>query len=847
MSEDDMMNFHQGFNAIEHDFLAPDELPDSTLNDSSAHQIKILDGNSCNEVGTAHIDLEDRSTYVYAHAQQIPRLQDMATLVATLETLNNHYCHSQSKPLFYDFPRNTNPEIDNLMVPNRIKEKMKALCAKMEKEEYFLKCADIEGKHRPNILRLRSVYDNDSDFYLYGLVWDVNGHIDHKKTIEKAISRSRHLNNGDFIFEIITAYCLKNHIMDFPLDSLSKKFIRTVKENRFVATQLTYYWINWMKCKRKINLERYDHASYELALISLLGSLKWCFCQAHQWPVYEYFWDVFDENEQVTVTKNLIRRGSINKNFQMFLFSKLNKKQLKQLYSEGPLTIIANFLSLGEFDLAKATWDRIKLTIACEKYELLLEQIWKNRKSDEDGYVQFLIYLWNTAPPNLIEYMIEVKNCQITDKFLKGKPMLESSSGCKFLKAVLSRTTPEFKQKFLLQAGPCLTLNHPEVLISLTNHCLNDTDRVAVKESLLIEAMESSPPAGIMHRFRDLFLYSSPEEFNKFLELFTLKPTLQTRFKECLLRSKLLITRVLWRTNDWEKLSHFIDELYPNREVARYQKRNVVFTFLQTYCTYHDCYRPNGDEKFTEIDNLVNQVLTPREVITAKENIANSFLERCRSGRVRSTKRMNMLRFATWCYCGDEEKIKRFRRLLPIDKLFHALLSEIVERYVNGRDAKLSFSSLDELLHWKFSSRRRKMKKFKSRKINKIMKSKVEVGYSWKTNVYPPVVKKVIKWFFHDDRRQIREFEQRYSKRDLMKIIYWMNLREESDGCGEYYGHTSLESDGGRIQRSFVRTNDESDPEWHLPNYENDVFHEFGIPLLFDSTAEESDSTTDSD
>ncbi|XP_065224234.1 uncharacterized protein LOC135848283 isoform X1 [Planococcus citri] len=423
--------------------------------------------------------------------------------------------------------------------------------------------------------------------------------------------------------------------------------------------------------------------------------------------------------------------------------------------------------------------------------------------------------------------MIEVKNCQITDTFLQGKPMLEDSSRCKFLQAVLSRTTPEFKQKFLLQAGPCLALNHPEVLISLTNHCLNDTDRVAVKESLLIEAMESSPPAGIMHRFRDLFLYSSHEEFNKFLELFTLKPTLQTRFKECLLRSELIITRVLWRTDDWEKLSQFIDELYPNREVARYEKRNVVFTFLRTHCTYRDCYRPNGDEKFTEIDNFLTQVLTPREVIIAKENIANSFLEICQSGWVRSLKRMNVLRFVTWCYCGDEKKIKRFRRLLPIDKLFHDLLSEIVERYVNGRDSKLSFSSLDELLRWKFSSKRREMKKFKSHKINGIMKSKAEKDYLWKTNIYPPVVKKVIKWFFHDDRRQIREFEQRYSKTDMMKIIHWLRFGEESDGCGEYYGHTSLESEGGRIQRSFVRTYDESYREWYLKDYDIDVFHEF--------------------
>ncbi|XP_065221420.1 uncharacterized protein LOC135846320 [Planococcus citri] len=492
MSEEDV-NFRQGFNAIERDFFAPDELPDSTLNYSSTRQIKKLDGNSCNEMETAHIDLEDKNSYV--HVQLIPSLEDMATLAATLETLNNHYYHSQERPLFCDFLRITDTVIDDLMVPNCIKEKMKALCAKMEKEEYFLRYADVKESHRPNILRLRSVYDNDSYFHFYGLVWDVNGHIDHKKTIEKALSRSSHLNDGDLIFEIITAYCLENHIMDFPLDSLSEEFIRTVeKEKNFSSKhELIYYW---MEFKRRNNLERYD-ASYESALTTVLDTMKWD-ADEFQWSAYEYFWESFDDDDQVELTKNLIQNCGYKK-YQKILFSKLNKNQLNRLYSGGPLTIIANFLSLGEFDLAKATWDRIKLTIACEKYELLFEHIWKNRKSDEEGCVQFLIYLWNTAPTNLIEYMIEMENyCQITDTFLQGNPMLESSSGCEFLKAVLSRTTPEFKLEFLLQAGPCLALNHPEVFISLTNHCLNETERVAVRESSRIEAMESNPPAGIM-------------------------------------------------------------------------------------------------------------------------------------------------------------------------------------------------------------------------------------------------------------------------------------------------------------------------------------------------------------
>ncbi|XP_065222215.1 uncharacterized protein LOC135846838 isoform X2 [Planococcus citri] len=782
MSND--VNFRQGFNAVERDLFASEELPDSAIDDSSAHPIKKLDGNSYNGVKTAHIDLEDKNTYVQ---QLIPSLEDMATLVATLETSNYYYttqCFGK-----FDYLRNVNKVIDNLMVPNRIREKMKALRAEMEQEVHSLRSV------RSDILRLSSVndYDSYSHFYLYGLVWDSSGHIDVKKTIEKALLRSRrHLNDDDFIFEVITKYCVVNCVMDFPLDSLSEEFITSVENTRSFESKLTYYWI---KRKRRTTPDRYD-PSYEFALTRMLDSLRWNTTSIkYQWSVYEYFWDFFDENDQVEVTKNLIRDEHYKK-YQKILFSKLNKNQLKRLYSEEPLTIIVNFLTLGEFELTRAVWDRIKLTIEGQKYELLLEQILKNRIPTEDSCVEFSIYSWNTAPLNLIDYMINVKNCQITDKFLKRNSRFRSSSRCEFLKTVLSRTTPEFKQKFLLQAGPRLILNHRDMFISLINHCLNETDSVTVRENLLIEAMESGFPDGIeiMHRFRDLF-YSSREEFNEFLQLFTLKPTLQTRFKEFLLRSQLLITKVLRKADNWEKLSQFLDELFPNPEVARYQKRNAVFTFLQTHCTYRDCYRPNGDEKFTEIDNLLNQVLTPREVITAKENIIDSFLEVCHTGWVRSLKRMNVQRFATWCYCGDEENTKRFRRSLPIDQLFCTLLSEVVERYVNGRDVKLSFSSLDELLRWKFSSKRRQVEKFKSREINRIMKRRAEKHISRKTNIYPSVLKKVIKWVFHGDKRQIREFELRYSDRDMMKIIHWMYLSEETIGCGDDYGHTSDESD----------------------------------------------------
>ncbi|XP_065212930.1 uncharacterized protein LOC135840365 [Planococcus citri] len=765
-------NFRQGFNAIERDFFAPEELPNSTLNDSSVQQIKNPDGTSCNAVETAHIDLENENTYV--HVQRIPSLEDMATLAATLETLRYYYSGS-----FYDYHGDPNKLIDNLLIPNQFRVKMTALYAEMEKSLKFI------ASGRSDIQKLRNVYDNDSYFYIYGLVWDSKGHIDDKKTIEKALSCSRHhTNDGDSLFEIITKYCLVNYIMDFPLDSLSKAFISRSVE----GDKLTRYWIKY----KRMSTHDITAGSYKSALNGLLYSLKlYCNSNEYQWSAYEYFWDFFNENEQTEMAVTLIR-NNYYKRYQKILFSKLNKNQLKRLYSEAPLKIIVNFAFSREFELAKAVWDRIKLSIEFEEYELLLEQIWKNGIPDEERCMEFFIYSWNTAPSNLIEYMTNVKNCQITNKLIDGSPMLEGSSRFEFLKAVLSRTTSEFKRRYLQHAGPCLSLNHPDVFSSLIDHCLNETDRVAVKENILIIAMVTCQPAGIMHRFRDL-LYSNREEFNKFLELFTLKPTLQTRFKECLLQSELLVTEVLWEAENRQTLCQFIDELYPNREVARLEKRKVVLTFSRTHCNYNDCYRPNGDEKFTEIDNLLTQILTPREVITVKENIGDRFLEACRSKGLSSLKIMNLQRFATWCYCGDEDNINRFRLSLPIDKVFRCLLSQVVERFVNGRDLRLSFSSLDDLIRWKFSSKRSEMKKFKSREINRIMKEKVEESSKGKTYEYKykSVVKKVIEWVFDGDRRQIREFEQRYSERDRMKIIHWMYLSAKTTDCRRYHYHTS--------------------------------------------------------
>ncbi|XP_065212931.1 uncharacterized protein LOC135840366 [Planococcus citri] len=784
MSDDE--NLRQEFNATKRDFVAPEGLLNSALDDSSTHQIKKqkLDGHSREGVETAHIDLEDKNTYV----QLVPSLEKMAVLAATLETLHHHYSQN-----YYDYFRHANNVIDKLMVPNRIRGKMTALCAEMQKEMHSLRFNTDRGAlHRP-ILRLADMYyDDDSYFYVYGLVWDSNGHIDDKKTIEKALSCWRYSNGGDFKFEMMAKYCLVDYIIDFPLDSLSKAFIsRSVKGDK-----LTRCWIEY---KRMSTHDR-DDASFKSAFISVLDSLKSCY-GVYQWSTYEYFWEFFDEDDQTEMAINLILNESY-KRYQKMLFSKLNKSQLEQLYSEVPITIIVSFAFLREFELAEAVWDRIKLTIECEEYEFILEHIWKNGIPDEESCMEFFIYSWNTAPLNLIEYMVNVKNFQIANQLIDGSPMLESSGRFKFLKAVLSRTTLEFRRRYLQHAGPCLSLNHPDVFSSLIDHCLDETERVSVKENILIQAMQSNLPAGIMHRFRDLF-YSNREEFNKFLELFTLKPTLQTSFKKCLLKSGLLTTNVLWKAENWQTLSQFIDELYPNREVSRLEKRKVVFTFSRTHCNYRDCYRPNGDEKFTEIENLLTQVLTPREVITAKENIGDKFLESCRTdyGGIRSLKKMNLQKFATWCYCGDESNIERFRRSLPINKLFHSLLSQVVERYVNCRDVTLSFSSLDDLIHWKFSSNRSEMKKFKSREIYRIMNEKVEESFKWKKHKYPSILKKIIEWVFDGDRRQIREFEQRYSESDTMKIIHWMYLSEETTDCAEYYYHSSDESDSGRRPR----------------------------------------------
>ncbi|XP_065225135.1 uncharacterized protein LOC135848953 [Planococcus citri] len=357
---------------------------------------------------TADIDLEDKYTYL----PPFPKLEDLAILTVSLDLWNYYYSHYHTDSCDDELDE-VNEIINDMNMPNCIKEKIIELCETIDDELGFYHIVDED------IMRMCNSLRNKKHFFLYGAVWDTNGHIDHKKTAEKVLKCPERLNDNDLMFRIMAKYCLENCIKEFPLSSLSKQCRIRCGEGGGIIN----YWIEFKRNESKAS-DAY------VILNSLIGDthLSWSMY------VYEYFWYFLDENQQVTVIKDLIEHVRSDKMF--FLFSKLNMHQLRRLYLEEPAAIIINFYS-DDIELINAAWARVRSTINEEQFEHLINEIlYLEIYRRNDSNMQCLIDLWNSAPDNLINYLINVKNCAIIDYLLFS----EKSGGCKFLQIRLFKS-----------------------------------------------------------------------------------------------------------------------------------------------------------------------------------------------------------------------------------------------------------------------------------------------------------------------------------------------------------------------------------------------------------------------
>ncbi|XP_065222196.1 uncharacterized protein LOC135846827 isoform X2 [Planococcus citri] len=734
---------------------------------------------------TTGIDLEDKYTYV----PPFPKLEDLAILAVSLDLWNYYYSHYHADSSNNELKK-VNEIVNDMKMPNCIKEKIIDLCETIDDQ------LDSYHDHDPDIMKLCNAYENRKHFFLYVPVWDTNGHINDMKTAEKVLQYPERLNDNDAMFRVIAKYCLEKYINNFSLSLLSKNW----DTGYYKHETITLYW--WRKLHTEDKIASGRSTGWEDIFRHeqrrLLQSLKQA--QIEGWHVYEYFWDFLDEDDHLSMAKNLIQ--STYRHYQMSLFSKLSRHQLTCLYSEEPVAIIANFFQLDEFKLAKVAWDRVKSTIQGEEFQKLIEKIldWEMYDKNNDNDVQCLVdVIWNSAPDNLIDYVINVNDCEITEIFFSRKPKYVSSSSFNFLKVILPRATVEFRKQFFLQKGLYLISNYEHVFSTLIEHCLDVSDQVEIKETILVTAMESEPRK-ILACFRDVFLNRSFEDFYRFLTFLTEKHDLQTRVKKRFLRSGLLNIRRLAKVDIWANVSLFIDELYPKEEEARRQKRKMIFSYWDSHCSYWGCFRRNGEDKFTEIDNLITQYLTQEEIVKYKENTANKFREVCTCPRWLSSqhiKRVNIPKLISWCYSGDEERISQYRRSFPIDTAFHLLLRDIVERVNNFRDGHVSFSSMEELLRWKFSSKKKKIKTFKRSQLYNIMRIPY-ISYNLRCTrecEISDVLKEMIPWFFDDDESKIKEFQQLYQEKDTIKIIHWLRIDDECQSCGWYCYWSADESD----------------------------------------------------
>ncbi|XP_065205374.1 uncharacterized protein LOC135835161 [Planococcus citri] len=739
-----------------------------------------------------------RDNHIYDRSAHVPRLEDLAILTTSLELWNISY--HNSKPKHNNFRKKPSDIVinelgDNIPLPVRIKKRIKTLCFQITREIDDFHAHNFCVEELCNCLEVESTC-----FYPHGVVWEPNGYINGKKTALKALFCSKRKQDYDLMFEVMARFCLKDCLADFPISLLDKKYIQMIERGRSSDLEkVQHYWLRYVRgqiVEGQMDPRNLPFPSNFVPHQPDLPYMPYWVTHLVRLRVHEpsfkcdgavvlYFWNYLSDIQKINLTRNLIRYDRYRR-YQMVLFSKLSGDQLRQVYEKDPVNIILNFISLQEFELANAAFEYYTSTILntihyefnkFHDFDGLIKSILIfGMKTDGDSnFIHWLISVWESVPKELIAYMMSHRSSTINAIYFDpdNKPSVNQDS-LEFLKAFLSRASTKYKSKFFQERGEYLICNYDTNICKvLMEHCLKSVkSRRENKEKLLLKAIKSKENGPLINRFRDT-LFSSHKEFLNFLKFFTKKSDLKMQLQLRLSQPGILVSEKLLDTITWNNVSMWVDEVYANNaEEARLQKKEILFSLDLldsglTLCSF------DGSEYVSKIDNLTKQVLTEVEIIIFKEKIASSFLHAAFYAQHGETfMKINFDKLISWCKCGDENKISQFKSSFPIVNAFHLVMSTIIQRYVTRKDAELSFSSLDELLHW-YLQTPNEIQEFKVCQLYDIMRANTPFGYSG-GNYRADVVDQIMRWFFCGDLLNMRNFECYYEAVCNVRYkIYW--------------------------------------------------------------------------
>lgn len=572
-------------------------------------------------------------------------------------------------------------------------------------------------------------------------VWLPNGKIDYGKTGPKMLSTPGLSEVQKFA--IMCEFCMENEIRKFSLRFLPELFI---KQMNFNKSYIMYYWI----CYLKNDLDKLplnDFNSIDMAMAAR--------CDNKHWTAFEYFWNRLSVDDQVTVAVFRCDNRSGCFFHQPQLLSKMSWEQQSRVLLEIPDQIMLNFwIRFKLLESAIWTWNHSKDLITVEQFAKMVKEIFHREVSSEENMRMFM-QIWDSASDQQKNYVIQTMEGEIISSFFLTCD--HCPAAFEFLYKFLSAKSEDCRRRILMQNAAKFACNvdNPNSMDEVINLCLSNVEDQLSYKRLVMESQD-------MQNRGELWVIGSDLQNLKLkVQFYSADAGIAQGYVKRLLGSeevKKVANKYLSDVDEWNKFSHFVDDIFSNDFVSGL---NVKKAFITSYAS--NCLKDLDDENgLDEMIKVLSSVFTTDDELQA---VKQMFLNSLREALVNECYRLRFAdgclhKLVLWCV-GGNDGVDEFKRTISIDAIFDKYVGKFVEQYIGryrGHHA-LWLLDLDRILRWYFMGD----EGTNNYKLDKIRKFDKIAGFRIiSEGKNDAILESLLEWIFNDDHESVRKFRAKW-------------------------------------------------------------------------------------
>lgn len=614
-------------------------------------------------------------------------------------------------------------------------------------------------------------------------VFHTNGDMNYEASARKMLKAKQFDNK--ISFEIMCRFCMEDWLCKLPTKlvlSLKPKF-------SWEKNPLAWYWICFLT--NRLHSTDFPMFVYCCPYIMLIKSTD-----CDNWSNIRYFWtrvcDVDDQSKEACRVLSNINLNWYLKN----LYWEMSANQWKYVFNTIPVEILITFFrQYQENEKGLFLWKRMKGTFTGKVFAELLQRVFNEKTNDDrDWSMSVAMEMWQTAEDHLKNYVLKYDNDIIADNFFDPLFIRKSEKSMTFLFDLLSFALVQYRKQLMLNHGDVLFMSDDLPGVDkIVKLCLPKAHDFSQFQKFLTKS------ACILLRINQLLTEGKFAYLNKFFDQYFPKDPATKAYKREIFELNEKgkgCTGFIFEPTTWSEFEKFINSVHGPFVVTQIIKRYIRSFRL-------DCIKDRGNiDQLKCMEKLVARFLTHNEVAEFKKSLLDDLKNTLEKFVISNAKFDDVAgkfidagflrRLVSWC-CSNKEEIQRFKRTLPMKRIFADIVGNVTfticHDYAND-DTLLESNNVqmpvylamrpppynnvisrilsvaDELFKW-YCDGVEQTKKFKLARMFAFDDLELLEKLNRAADMDPRDTNMLLVWLLCNDEDRIREFKARFSEFNL--------------------------------------------------------------------------------